>query len=138
MLRFTKILVAGTGVLGLASCLTNYPALRVTAEGNLQHGVAFYFSDSYRQHPPPFEVRRLEVSERLSNGNDMVIWEINGKQGLRWIAYGVKYLGLEQVRSASPLQRGKRYSVYIDSNGGFELIGFLIDEAGRVVQVPWR
>jgi hypothetical protein len=112
--------------------------IRVTAAGSVQHGVVFYLSDLFRDHPPPFEVTRFEVSERLSNGDDKVIWKVNGKQPLRSVTYGRRYPGLKEIRSAPPLQLGKRYSMYIDSNGGFELIGFRIDETGRVIQVPWQ
>ena len=137
MLSVTTRIIAASMVL-LASCSLFQPVIDVVPVGSLQNGVVFYLGDIFRARPE-FTVTGLTVVEEQSDGSRRAVWIAEGAQPLRYITYGAKYPGLQEVRRPLPLKRGKRYEVFVyTSTGGkgLDLFEFRVDENGNVRQVP--
>ena len=137
MLSVTTRVIAASMVL-LASCSLFQPVIDVVPVGSLQNGVVFYLGDIFRPRPE-FTVTGLTVVEEQSDGSRRAVWIAEGAQPLRYITYGAKYPGLQEVRRPLPLKRGRRYEVFIyTSTGGkgLDLFEFRVDENGKVTQVP--
>ena len=137
MLSVTTRVIAASTVL-LASCSVFQPVIDVVPVGSLQNGVVFYLDDIFRPRPE-FTVAGLTAVEEQSDGSRRAVWIAEGAQPLRYITYGAKYPGLQEVRGPLPLKRGKRYEVFVyTSTGGksVDVFAFRVDEDGNVKQVP--
>ena len=137
MLSVTTRVIAASMVL-LASCSLFQPVIDVVPVGSLQNGVVFYLGDIFRPRPE-FTVTGLTVVEEQSDGSRRAVWIAEGAQPPRYITYGAKYPGLQEVRRPLPLKRGRRYEVFVyTSTGGkgLDLFEFRVDENGNVRQVP--
>src|SRR5215470_5769300 len=137
MLSVTTRIIAASMVL-LASCSLFQPVIDVVPVGSLQNGVVFCLGDIFRPRPE-FTVTGLTVVEEQSDGSRRAVWIAEGAQPLRYITYGAKYPGLQEVRRPLPLKRGRRYEVFVyTSTGGkgLDLFEFRVDENGNVRQVP--
>jgi hypothetical protein len=137
----TNAMAASVVLLG--SCSVFQPVIDVVPVGSLQEGVVFYLGDTFRQRQE-FAVTGVTVLEEQSDDSTRSIWILEKGQErgqrLHYITYGAKYLDLKESKGPLRLRRGKRYEVFVYTSTGaksVDLFAFLIDDDGRVRQVPW-
>ena len=122
----------------VAVTLAGCQALQVQPAGSLPHGVVFHLGDLFHeQHPQPFVVVTIIVTEEFPGGSALQVWFASGPgQALRDIVYGARYPGFTITQHPIPLQRGKTYRIAVTTTTGrqhYSAVYFQIDQNGLVI-----
>jgi hypothetical protein len=125
----------------VAITLAGCQALQVQPMGSLPHGVVFHLADLFHeQHPEPFLVVTIIVTEEYPSGSALQVWFASGPgEPLQDIIYGKRYPSFSIVQPALPLQRGKKYRIAVATTTGrqhYSAAYFQIDNHGVVVLLP--
>ena len=131
----------------LAGCSGLFFGVHVEAEGNVddvdEEKVELHFWGLDDGKPVLVDVRSLSVREYRSDGEEVVVWHVRGKELMHSIKYGKKYKKLREVVEARPLSRDARYYVTVSGFSWRHPPGmvrvrseFYSDSSGQLHQVP--